>query len=159
MKDMRKKILSQLADWTLFKWRFSPSINIHRENIKALFFIDKSHLLNSLMVVHSLEVNKDPFHPKGGNKKWLVLEVPYLNAIGALMYFTNYTRPNIAFSINLLARYNSTPTKRHWNGVKHILRYLYGTSDMGLYYLKESKLQLIGYANARYLLDPHKAQS
>ena len=75
------------------------------------------------------------------------------------MYFTNYTRPNIAFSINLLARYNSTPTKRHWNEVKHILRYLYGTSDMGLYYLKESKLQLIGYANARYLLDPHKAQS
>ena len=30
---------------------------------------------------------------------------------------------------------------------------------MGLYYSKESKLQLIGCANAGYLLDPQKAQS
>ena len=30
---------------------------------------------------------------------------------------------------------------------------------MGLYYSKESKSQLIGYANAGYLSNPHKAQS
>ena len=75
------------------------------------------------------------------------------------MYLANCTRPNIAFFVNLLARYSSTPTKRHWNGIKHILRYLRGTSDMGLYYSKKSKLQLIGYADARYLSDPHKTRS
>ena len=30
---------------------------------------------------------------------------------------------------------------------------------MGVYYSKESKSQLIGYADAGYLSDPHKAQS
>ena len=75
------------------------------------------------------------------------------------MYLTNCTRPDIAFYINLLARYSSIPTKRHWNGVKHILRYLRGTSDMGLYDSKESKSQLIGYVDAGYLSDPHKEQS
>ena len=30
---------------------------------------------------------------------------------------------------------------------------------MGLFYSKESKQQLLGYADARYLLDPHKAKS
>ena len=30
---------------------------------------------------------------------------------------------------------------------------------MGLYYSKESKSQLIGYADVGYLLDPHKARS
>ena len=30
---------------------------------------------------------------------------------------------------------------------------------MGLYYSKESKSQLIGYAEAEYLSDPHKARS
>ena len=30
---------------------------------------------------------------------------------------------------------------------------------MGLFYSKESKQQLIGYANVRYLMDPHKAKS
>ena len=33
----------------------------------------------------------------------LGLEVPYLDAISTLMYFVNCTRPNIAFSVNLLA--------------------------------------------------------
>ena len=37
--------------------------------------------------------------------------------------------------------------------------YFCGTSDIGLYYSKESKSQLIEYANARYLSDPHKARS
>ena len=43
-------------------------------------------------------------------------EVPYLSAIGVLMYLTNYTRPDIAFSVNLLTKYSSASTKRHWNG-------------------------------------------
>ena len=94
------------------------------------------------MVVRSLEVNKDPFHLKEENEKLLGPEVPYLSVISAQMYLANCTRPNITFSVNLLARYNFAPTKRHWNGIKHILRYLRGTSDMGLYYSKESKSQL-----------------
>ena len=61
-------------------------------------------------------------------------EVLYLSAIGALMYIANCIRPNIAFSINLLARYSSTPTQRHWTGIKHILHYLCGTTDMSLFY-------------------------
>ena len=94
--------------------------------------MDKSHPLSSPIVVRSLEVSKDPFRPKEENEELLGLEVSYLNAIGALMYLVNYTRLDITFSVNLLARYNSAPTKRHWNGIKHMLRYLRGTSDMGL---------------------------
>ena len=94
------------------------------------------HPLSSPMVVRSLEVTKDPLWPKEENEELLGPEVLYLSEIGALMYLANYTRPDIAFSINLLARYSSAPTKRHWNGIKHILRYLRGTSDMGLFYSK-----------------------
>ena len=87
------------------------------------------------------------------------LEVPYLSAIDALTYPANYTGLDIAFSINLLARYSFAPTRRHWNRIKHILRYLGEISDIGLYYSKESKLQLIGYADAGYFSDPYKALS
>ena len=83
--------------------------------------MDKSHPDNFPLVVRSLEVNKDPFHPKKENEELLGPEVSYLNAIDALMYLANCTRPDIAFSINLLARYSSAPTKRHWNVIKHIL--------------------------------------
>ena len=84
--------------------------------------MDKAHPLNSPMVARSLEVDKDPFRPKEENEKLLGPEGPYLSVIGALMYLANCTRPDIAFSVNLLARYSSTPTLRHWNGVKHLLR-------------------------------------
>ena len=98
--------------------------------------MDKPHPVNFLMIVGSLEVNKDSFRPKEENEELFGSKVSYLSAISALMYIANCTRPDIAFSVNLLARYNFAPTKRHWNGIKHILRYLRGTSDMGLYYSK-----------------------
>ena len=96
--------------------------------------MDKTHPLNIPMEVRSLDVKKDIFRPRDNNEELLGPEVPYLSAIGALMYLANNTRPYIAFSVNLLARYSSSPTKRHWNGIKHILRYLRGTINMSLFY-------------------------
>ena len=118
--------------------------------------MDKAHPLSTPMVDQSLDVKKDPFRPQEDDEKTFGPEVPYLSAIGALMYRANYTRPAIAFAVNLLARYSSTPTQRHWNGIKHILRYLRGTTDLRLFYPNESKPQLVGYADAGYLFDPHK---
>ncbi|KAL2235502.1 UNVERIFIED_CONTAM: Retrovirus-related Pol polyprotein from transposon TNT 1-94, partial [Sesamum indicum] len=141
-------------------------IFIHQSNYieKVLkhFHMDKAHPLSTPMVVRSLDVNKDPFRPPAYNDEILGPEVPYLSAIGALMYVANNTRSDIAFSVNLLARYSSTPTKRHWNGVKHVLRYLRGTSDMGLYFERHDDvktIKLVGYSDAGYLSDPHKAIS
>ena len=75
------------------------------------------------------------------------------------MYLANCTRPDIAFAVNLLARHSSAPTKRHWNGVKHLLRYLKGTIDLGLYFSYSSNETLVGYSDAGYLSDPHNARS
>ena len=81
-------------------------------------------------------------------------KVPYPSAIGA--HLANCTRLDIALSVNLLARYSSAPTRRHKNGIKHILRYLYGTTSMGPFYSRKSKQQLLGYADAEYLSDSYK---
>jgi hypothetical protein len=70
----------------------------------------KAHPLSTPMVVRSLDVKKDYFRPREDDKEILGPELPYLSAIGALMYLANCTRPDIAFSVNLLARYSSTPT-------------------------------------------------
>ena len=86
--------------------------------------MDKAHPLSSPMIVRSLDVKKDQFHPCENNEELFGPEVPYLSVIGALMYLTNYTRPYITFSVNLLARCSSALTQRHWNSIKHILRYL-----------------------------------
>ena len=86
-------------------------------------------------------------------------EYPYLSAIGALMYLANNTRPDIAFAVNLLARYSASPTKRHWTGIKNILRYLHGTTDLGLFYGRNQDPSLVGYIDVGYLSDPHNGRS
>ena len=50
--------------------------------------------------------------------------VPYLAAVGALMYLATTTRPDIAYTVGYLARFNSNPGLAHWQAVKHLLRYL-----------------------------------
>ncbi|XP_070667833.1 secreted RxLR effector protein 161-like [Malus domestica] len=82
----------------------------------------------------------------------------------------SWWRPDISFAVNLLARYSNAPTRRHWIGVKDIFRYLKGTTDLGLFYIRESPSVaapygpridscLVGYANAGYLSYPHRAHS
>ena len=104
----------------------------YTKRVLEKFNTSKCHPLKTPMVVRSLEVDKDPFGTKGDNEEVLGPEVSYLSAIRALMYLTNCTRPNIAFALNLLARYSVAPTRRHWVGVKTILRYLQGTQVLGL---------------------------
>ena len=108
----------------------------YTKKVLKIFYMDEAYPLSTPMVVRSLDVNKDLFRPQEKNEELLGLKIPYLSAIGALMYLANTTRPDIFFSVNLLARYSSAPTRRHWNGIKHILRYLKGTTDMGLFYSK-----------------------
>ncbi|KAL0298661.1 UNVERIFIED_CONTAM: Copia protein [Sesamum radiatum] len=90
-------------------------IFIHQSNyiekVLKRFHMNNAHPLSTPMVVRSLDVNKDPFRPPTHNNEILGPEVPYLSAIGALMYLANNTRPDIAFSVNLLARYSSTPKR------------------------------------------------
>ncbi|KAK1571786.1 hypothetical protein Q3G72_022923 [Acer saccharum] len=112
----------------------SDGILIHQsayiEKILKRFNMDNAHPLSTLMVVRNLDPKKDPFRPLEDGEKILGPEVPYLNAIGALLYLAQCTRPDIAFSVNLLAIFSSAPTRRHWNGIKHLFRYLRGTKDL-----------------------------
>ena len=128
----------------------SNGILIHQstyvEKVLKQFNKDKAHPLSSPMIVRSLDAKKDHFHPKEENEALLGPEVPYLSAIGALLYLAQCTRPNIAFPVNLLARFSSALTRRQWNDMKHILHYLRGTTYLGLFYLKESTLK--GYVDS-----------
>jgi hypothetical protein len=91
----------------------------------------KSYPTKTTMIVRSIDIKKDPFRPLD-EEEILGPHVPYLSAVGALMYLANSTRLDIAFAVNLLARHSAKPTKRHWVGVKTVLRYLNGTRDLAL---------------------------
>ena len=132
----------------------------YTEKVLKRFGMDKTHPLNTPMVVQSLDIKKDQYRSIEENEEVLGPEVPYLSVIGALMYLAQCTRLDIAFSVNLLARYSSAPTQRHWIGIKHIIRYLCGTTDLGIFYSYVRKdSSFVGYADSGYLYDPHKDRS
>lgn len=156
MKDLGK--IKFCLNWQIE--HFSNGVLVHQvtyiEKVLKCLHMNKSHSLSSLMVVRSLKVNKDLFHPKEDHKDLFSPEVPYLSTTNALMYLTNCVRLDIVFSMNLLVRYSFAPTPRHWNKIKYILHYLCRITYMSLFYAKWVKLEPFGYVDAGYFLDPHK---
>jgi len=57
----------------------------YTEKVLKCFNMDKTNPLSTTMVVRSLNVKKDLFHPHENDKKILSTEVPYLSAIGTLI--------------------------------------------------------------------------
>jgi hypothetical protein len=94
------------------------------QKILEKFNMDKAYPSKTLMVIRALEKDSDPFQPRQEGEELLGSEYSYLGTIGALMYLANNTRSDIAFAVNLLARFSVAPTICHWNRVKYVLRYL-----------------------------------
>ncbi len=72
----------------------------------------------------------------------------YQSAIGSLMYLSVGTRPDITYAVSSLSRYSANPTKEHWSAVKRVMRYVKGTTKLGIYYSNENSNELIGYSDA-----------
>ena len=74
----------------------------------------------------------------------------YRQIIGSLMYLTN-TRPNICFAVNTLSQFLVQPRWVHLVSSKHVLRYLKGTIDLGLYYDGSHEYRLYGYTDVDWV--------
>ena len=64
-----------------------------------------------------------------------------------------------SFTVSVLSRHNQRPSTRHWRAVKHVSRYLWGTEDLGLHYVKTDSSAITGYADADYKSDVVTGQS
>ena len=56
----------------------------------------------------------------------------YQSMVGALMYASISTRPDIAHAVNMISRYLANPGQAHVTAAKRVLRYIKGTTDIGL---------------------------
>jgi len=75
----------------------------------------------------------------------------YRSIVGALQYVT-LTRPDIAYAVNKVCQFMQSPMDEHWKAVKSILRYLRGTSQLGLNFTRPRlsiiDLALVGFSDA-----------
>lgn len=72
----------------------------------------------------------DLYHPYKEEEETLTKQYSYLAVVGGLLYLATSTRLDISFAVSILARHSARLTIRHWNGIKHLFRYLKGLEDL-----------------------------
>ncbi|GJW59322.1 retrovirus-related pol polyprotein from transposon TNT 1-94 [Tanacetum coccineum] len=83
-----------------------------------------------------------------------------MSMMGQISFFLA-SRPGLVFAVCMCARYQSKPTKKHLEAVKRVFRYIQGTINMGLWYLKDTTIALTAYADADHAgcQDTHRSTS
>ncbi|GJR08454.1 putative ribonuclease H-like domain-containing protein [Tanacetum coccineum] len=120
-------------------------------------FEDPDHPDKVYKVVNYMDFIKAPMKLDdiifGSTKKELCDEFEKLmkdkSMIGSLMYLTA-SRPDIMFAVCACARFQVSPKTSHLLAVKRIFRYLKGKPSLGLWYSKDSPLELVAYTDSDY---------
>ena len=76
-------------------------------------------------------------------------QTKFRGLIGSLLYLT-VSRPNIMFNVCLCDIFQSKPKESHFTAAKRILKYLEGTTTVGLWYPADVSLNLVGYSDSDF---------
>ncbi|XP_073057179.1 secreted RxLR effector protein 161-like [Primulina eburnea] len=102
----------------------------------------------------ALIVKEDNFNIRQRPKNYLEREqmknISYVSAVGSLIYAQVCTRPNIAFVVGMLRRYQSNPGLDQWKAAKKVMRYFQGTKDYMLMFRRTENLDVIDYSDSDY---------
>ena len=138
-------------------------IEIDRDRVKGRLKISQAQYIENLLAKYNMtdckpvstpmdlsaDLDNVPELPSDSSLREL-----YASLIGALMFLAIATRPDIIFAVVKLATYVSRPGQAHWVAAKRILRYLKGTKDLGITYVKDKNFNkqnfLRGYSDASF---------
>ncbi|KAM2808794.1 hypothetical protein PS2_043635 [Malus domestica] len=157
-----KKLLStnfEMKD--LGEAHYVLGIEIVRDRQKKLLGLSQKGYIERVLSRFNMEscnkadvpVNKgDKFSrnqcPKSEHEIEVMRMRPYASLVGSLMYANICTRPDLAFIVGLLGRFQSNPGETHWIAAKKVLRYLQRTKEFMLMYGREDCLEIVGYTDS-----------
>lgn len=165
-KDFLNTFRENLKQHYKFRWNENPSlhlgIHITRDRAQRTITLDQSHYCDTILerfgmtdcngVKTPLPMNIKLYTPDTQDS----VEIePYRAAVGMLNFLSVQTRPDIAFAVSYLSRFNSRHNDSHWSAVKHLLRYVKRTRSHKLVFgSKRAQNGFVeGYADADYAGD------
>ena len=125
-------------------------------------FIEKLLAKFQMSQCHPLTVPADPhtrlskaMAPQTPVERDRMQKVPFRMLVGSLMYIATTFRPDIAFAVNVVARFCQNPGNAHWQAAKRIARYLAGTCRHGLCFSggAAAVIELTGFSDADFAGD------
>ena len=144
-KEMKKEFqMSMVGELTFF-------LGLQVKQNKEGIFVSQEKYARNIVKKFGLDSKKHASTPMSSSTKLnidssgvVVSPTLYRSIIRSLLYLTA-SRPDIAFSVGVCARYQAALKESHLIAVKRIIRYINGTPDYGLWYSKDSNAFLAGY--------------
>lgn len=78
---------------------------------------------------------------------------PYAHLVGELLWIGTNIRIDIAFAVNVLARFMTKPKQIHWEAALRVVSYLKGTRDLGIVYRAGGEERPVGYSDSDWSRD------
>lgn len=116
----------------------------YTNEILARFGMENSNAVKN-PIVPGTKLSKDDVGTK-------VDSTLFKQIVGSLMYLTA-TRPDIMYGVSLISRFMSCPSESHWLAAKWILRYLEGTTELGIFYKKGGNTNVMAYSDSNFAED------
>ncbi|XP_074271100.1 uncharacterized protein LOC141595025 [Silene latifolia] len=130
----------------------------------GIFISQRKYALNilketGLMGSKPSPVPMEPNHRLALSKAELMADPqPYRRLVGRLVYLT-ITRPELTYSVHILAQFMHAPTSEHWQAAQNVVRYLKNSPGQGILLHSESDLRLNAYCDADYATCPTSRRS
>lgn len=144
-------------------------IGININQLENAIEIDQCHYVEEIFKRFNMDKCKPVKTPSDLNNKltmrWLnetndiTGKVPHQEAVGSLMFLLLATRPDIAFAVGDVSRFNSQHCDGHWSAVKRIFRYLRGTSNLKIRYTFNNVSDFFASSDADWGSDLDKRRS
>lgn len=153
-ESVKKELSSKFKIKDLGKAKDCLGLHINRDYDKGFITLDQRKYIDQILKQFNMSDCKSVSTPMDNsiplnseNDNVFDKNVPYRQLIGSLMYLAVLTRPDISFSVSFLSQFNDCYTNTHWQCAKRILRYLQGTKDYCLKYVR-GDTELKGYVDA-----------
>jgi len=173
LNELKSKLQSKFEMRDLGELKYILGLEIRRNRLnRKLWLSQHKHTLDILQRFHHEHSRpvSTPLDPSislskvdsmSQEEKDFMSGVPYLSAVGSLMYLAIGTRPDIAYAVGLLSRFNSCPAKVHWKAIQRVFQYLKGTLDFCLEFGSSSVggVNLSVFSDSDYAGDTEKARS
>lgn len=154
-----KQMLSdrfRMKDLGCVKQYLGIDIDYNREEKKMI--LSQEHYIVSLAEKYNIKDSKGFSTPMEINLKLEPAEkindrLKYRNLIGALLYVANGTRPDVAYSVNYMSRFQKSHDDTHYKYALRILKYLYHTRKLKMNYGTVYNEILNAYVDADWAAD------
>ena len=116
-------------------------------------FLNQTKYAHDLLLKHNMLSSKPACSPCAPNEGSILANPhEYRSMVGSLHYLT-FTRPDLRFAVHQVCQFMSIPTDVHLVAAKHILRYINGTLNFGVF-LQPGPLSLSAFSNSNWTGDP-----